>query len=317
MPRWAAPAAAVALVGLALSGVATRKRSEAAERRYPPLGRMLDINGVAVHVLEAGEGRPLVLIHGNGAMVEDRVASGLFDKLAKSYRVIAFDRPGCGHSERPKGRDWSPEAQAALLIAACEQLDVKRPLVLGHSFGTLVAVAWAIGRPDACSALILMSGYYYPTSRLDALAGGLPALPGVGDAYRHTLAPFVGKAMAPLMYRKIFAPQEVSPDFKRGYPEDLAMRPLQLRATSGDSTSMVLAATRLAPRYETLRLPVAVIAGDGDDLVDFDKQSARLAGELVHSWLIKAPGAGHMMHYQAHDRILAAVELAAAAAPEA
>jgi pimeloyl-ACP methyl ester carboxylesterase len=77
-------------------------------------------------------------------MIQDFESSGLVDLAAKKYRVIAFDRPGFGHSNRPRGTVWTPQAQADLLNAALIKMGVSQPLVLGHSWGTLVAVALAL-----------------------------------------------------------------------------------------------------------------------------------------------------------------------------
>jgi pimeloyl-ACP methyl ester carboxylesterase len=92
-------------------------------------------------------GDPVVLIHGSASLIQDFVTSGLVDRLAQTRRVIVLDRPGYGHSARPRATVWTPERQAALLIEACAQLGVERPVVLGHSWGTLVALAWALDHP--------------------------------------------------------------------------------------------------------------------------------------------------------------------------
>ncbi|GEO17738.1 hypothetical protein MAE02_54340 [Microvirga aerophila] len=73
-----------------------RQRAEAAERKTPPMGRFLDVDGVGLHYIERGEGEPIVLIHGNGTMIQDFTISDLVDRLASRYRVIVFDRPGYG-----------------------------------------------------------------------------------------------------------------------------------------------------------------------------------------------------------------------------
>jgi pimeloyl-ACP methyl ester carboxylesterase len=64
---------------------------------------------------------PLVLLHGNGSMIEDFQSSGLIDLAATKYRVIAFDRPGFGHTPRPRSTIWTPEAQADLIAAALKE----------------------------------------------------------------------------------------------------------------------------------------------------------------------------------------------------
>ena len=108
-------AAAVLAVGIAMAGAAVfvRQRTRAVERANPPMGQFIEVDGVRLHYIERGQGQPLVLLHGNGTMVQDFDISGLIDLASEQYRVIAFDRPGFGYSERPRTRIWSPEAQAA------------------------------------------------------------------------------------------------------------------------------------------------------------------------------------------------------------
>ncbi len=116
----------VALVATAAALAATalwvNHRARRAEREHPPLGRFLEVDGVRLHYAERGQGQPVVLLHGNGSMIEDLAISGLIDLLAERYRVIAFDRPGYGYSSRPRDRIWTPDAQADLLLEACRQL---------------------------------------------------------------------------------------------------------------------------------------------------------------------------------------------------
>src|SRR5829696_9531945 len=90
-------------------------RTVEAEQTSRPPGRFVVVDGVRVHYIARGKGRPVVLIHGNGTMAEDFVICGLVDQLAKSYRVIAVDRPGFGQTERPRHRVWTAAAQAHLL----------------------------------------------------------------------------------------------------------------------------------------------------------------------------------------------------------
>ena len=112
------------VVGLAASAILNRVLAKKAERRNPPTGRFITIDGVRLHYVERGTGRPLVLLHGNGSMIQDFESSGLLDLAAKKYRVIAFDRPGFGHSDRPRSTVWTPEAQADLLNAALVKMGV-------------------------------------------------------------------------------------------------------------------------------------------------------------------------------------------------
>src|SRR6476646_1923126 len=107
--------AGATLTALASTAAWVAQRAQNAESRNPPAGSFINVDDAQVHYLERGRGAPLVLLHGNTLRLEDFVASGLIERLARNYRVLAFDRPGFGYSERPRNRLWTAEAQAALL----------------------------------------------------------------------------------------------------------------------------------------------------------------------------------------------------------
>ena len=170
-------AAAAAVGALAVSALVNRRLARNAENDNPPAGRFLEVNGVRLHYVERGSGAPVVLLHGNGSMIQDFESSGLIDLAAKNYRVIVFDRPGFGHSDRPRNVVWTPAAQAELIGSALHRLDIPHAIVLGHSWGASVAVALALTYPNLVQGLVLASGYYYPTLRPDVVALSAPAVP--------------------------------------------------------------------------------------------------------------------------------------------
>lgn len=296
--------AAALLAGTALY---VSHKAKQAERRHPPDGKFIEIQGVRLHYREAGSGPAVILLHGNGATSEDFAISGLFGTLAESCRVIAFDRPGYGYSTRPRSTLWTPAAQARLLLQAMAALGVKRPVLVGHSWGTLVAVAMALESPVPPAGLALLAGYYYPTARADVPLLSPPALPIIGDIMRYTISPLLGRAFAVKLSRKLFAPAAVPPRFISEYPLGLALRPLQLRASAEESAMMIPAALQFRKRYAEIRCPVAIVAGEGDEIVNFGRQSARLHRELPGSALHRVAGVGHMVHYAAVADIAAAV----------
>ena len=180
-----AVAAAVAVGALAATALLNRHLAKKAEHDNRPAGHFLDVDGVRLHYVERGSGEPLVLLHGNGSMIQDFESSGLVDLAAKNYRVIIIDRPGFGHSSRPRNVVWTPDAQAQLIRRVLERLGVSQAIVLGHSWGASVAVALALKFPDAVRGLVLASGYYYPTLRPAVVALSAPAIPVVGDVMGH------------------------------------------------------------------------------------------------------------------------------------
>jgi len=98
---------------------------------------------------------------GNGTLIQDFTVNGLVDRLSERYRVIVIERPGYGYSERPRWL-WTPRAHATLYEHALHQLGVERAIVLGHSWGTMVAVSLALQAPTLVRSLVLLSGYYFP-----------------------------------------------------------------------------------------------------------------------------------------------------------
>jgi pimeloyl-ACP methyl ester carboxylesterase len=282
-----------------------------AEHDNPPAGRFLEVNGVRLHYVERGSGKPLVLLHGNGSMIQDFESSGLIDLAAKNYRVIVFDRPGFGHSDRPRNVVWTPARQAELIYSALQRLGVSDALVFGHSWGASVAVALALKYPKLVQGLVLASGYYYPTLRADVVALSAPAVPFVGDVLRYTLSPVVGRLMWPLLMAKIFGPQS-SPQKFGSFPKGMALRPSQIRASAAESALMVPDAFYFRNEYANLKMPVVIVAGEQDRLVDIDSQSARLHYEVTQSSFHRVPGTGHMIHQTATGVVMSAINEVAA-----
>jgi pimeloyl-ACP methyl ester carboxylesterase len=285
-------------------------RVRQAERRNPPHGRFIAIDGVRLHYVEHGQGRPVVLVHGLGALIQDFELSGLVDLLASRYRVVIFDRPGAGYSERPRGRSWSIEDQADMLEKACDRLGLERPIVLGHSLGALVAVAMALQKPARIGGLVLVAGYFFRTPKISLVPFMTPGIPVVGDVLRYTVWPLLSWLAAPALFNRAFAPQRV-PKRIRFFPLDLALRPSQLRANGQDAAALVGAAGRLSKRYGELALPTMIVAGNGDRLVSTQAHSAKLHQALPHSELFMAGDAGHMVHYVSPRHIAWAVDRAA------
>jgi pimeloyl-ACP methyl ester carboxylesterase len=298
-------ASAAVLGGAALL---VRNRVRRAEHENPPRGRFIDVDGVRLHYLERGHGSPVVLLHGNGAMIQDYEISGILDLAAERHRVVAFDRPGFGYSDRPRRRIWTPTAQADLLHKALRRLGVERPVLVGHSWGTLVALAMALEHPADVRGLVLLSGYYFPTARADVPLLSPPAFPIAGDVMRHTISPLLGRLLAPKIIRKVFAPAPVPTRFSTEFPIDLALRPSQIRASAADTALMIPAAAALHGRYGELKMPVAIMAGSDDEIVDVERHAKRLHRELPRSELRLVERAGHMVHHVAPRRVADAVE---------
>ncbi len=275
---------------------------------YPPLGDFLTVNGKQVHVLVKGTGPDLVMLHGAGGNLRD-FNLDLIDRLTPNYRVIAFDRPGLGYSEGiDNGTDM--RAQAHHLQAAADQLGVTKPIVLGHSFGGGVAMAWALNRPDTTRALVIVAGATMPfpgeVDRWYHLTGG---------AFGPVINPAITLLASPARVRdslvKTFAPDPVADGYATYIGAGLTTR----RKTLAENGTQVLAlksnTTAMSQLYPSLTLPVEILHGSADTTVRADVHAVPLSKTLPNAQFTMIDGAGHMPHHGRPQLLLDAITRAA------
>ncbi len=132
----------------------------------------------------------------------------------------------------------------------------RAPVVVAHSWATLVALAWALQAPQEVAGLVLSSGYYYPSRRLDVALATPGAVPLLGDVLNHTVSPPLTQLTLPGTWRKMFAPRRVPDRFSHRFPRALIPRPEQIRAMSQEGAIMVPSAAALRRHYGGIQLPV-------------------------------------------------------------
>lgn len=202
--------------------------------------------------------------------------------------------------------------QALATVRGCINVSGLGSLAARPQLGIrLVAVALALQFPSRIRALVLASGYYFPTARVDVPLLSPPAIPLIGDVLRYTVSPLLGRLLLPRLIRRLFEPAPVPERFARLFPKEMMLRPSQLRASAGDTALMIPAATEVRSRYRELKLPVVIVTGADDKIADVGRQSERLHTELSESRFIALPGLGHMVHHLAPDQVMKAVEQAA------
>ncbi|RWO74292.1 MAG: alpha/beta hydrolase [Mesorhizobium sp.] len=270
-------------------------------------GRTLRIDGVDLSIIEKGSGPPLLLLHGNGSVAEDFAVSGVLDLASAKHRVLAFDRPGFGGSSRPARKRWSACEQADLFHEAAAKLGIHKYLVLGHSWGAWIALEMARRHAPSVAGLVLVSGYYYPSPRLDLALAALPAVPLMGSAFRHTLLPLAVRLGWPSTMRKIFRPGPISNVFSVSTKE-VASRPSQLRSVCVETALMLGAALFTKPCYRDIDVPTGIVAGAGDRLFDARREAERLHAEIYGSLIEIIPNSGHMAHHSDPQAVLRMID---------
>lgn len=298
-------------VALVTDAVASR-REAAVEAAFPPLGVLLDVDGVKLHALARGAGPDIVLIHGASGNLRDLLP--LMDLLAPSYRVTAFDRPSLGWSD-PIPNGSSLQAQALHLAKGAAQLGITNPIVLGQSYGGSVALAWALNAPLKPRALVLVSSPSLPwPGSLDVTYQILDTWPG-----KHLVIPLV-TAFFPDSYinsivTDIFKPDAAPADYLSYVGAGLSLRRQALASNADQVNSLLEEITPQSMRYGELTLPIELIHGTADTIVPITIHSLPLSKRLPNAHLTVVEGAGHMPHHAHAQLILDAIASAAARAP--
>ena len=313
-----AVALSVALVvpgGAAWVGARAEKAETNAERRWPPVGDFVEIGGTRVHYAQQGEGPDVVLIHGAGGNLRDFTFS-LMERLARHYRVTAFDRPGLGYTGRPDGaltgtfnaRAESPQLQASVLAEASARLGLTRPVVLGHSYGGSVAMAWGLNHP--ASALVIVSGAVMPwPGSLGAQYKVLGSALG-GAAVPPVVTAFTDPMQTGDVVASIFEPQAAPPGYLDHVGPGLTLRRETMRANARQVNTLRPHIVDLSGRYASLDLPVEFIHGDADEIVPLAVHAQRAAPLIAKSNLTVLPGIGHMPHHSREGAVIEAVRRA-------
>jgi pimeloyl-ACP methyl ester carboxylesterase len=269
-----------------------------AERRFPDRGEHVVAEGVRLRYVEKGSGRPIVLLHGAFGGLEDYEAT-ILDDVALRGRAVAFDRPGHGWSRAGCGRP-TPDAQAAILRAACSRLGIERPVVVGFSYGGAVAASWASLWPDEVSGLVLLNGPTHAWGGAPDPVYRIAGMAVIGDLFTWNVVTPLGAVLAGSAGENAFAPEAVPASFARS-PIPLAIRPAQFRQNAAELEILDLHLETQALRYGAITCPVVFVVGEGDRIVGPEFHSPRWLEALPETKRVVVPGAGHQLLFAHPD----------------
>ena len=264
----------------------------------------IDVEGLGLAWAEVGEGPPVVHLHG-ALMTAEEGLIGLGPTLAPRRRLIAFDRPGHGGSDRDL-TTGSPWRQAALIGRALDLTGVQRPVVVGHSFGGAVAVAMALQRPERLAGVVALAPIVMPEPRLEHLLFGWRAAPGAGEAASAMTEP-LDRLLLPALWSGMFAPQTMTPAFSAGFPFQLSARRAAMTSNGQEALATPPDLMRSLALMATCRVPIRVLVGERDAVVN-PAHGRLLAMSVPGATLRSLPGLGHMAHHFAPEAVAEAVE---------
>lgn len=279
----------------------------AAEGDYPPTGEIIQVDGYDVHYVTQGAGPNLILLHGAGANLNDFLL-GLMAAAAENFRVTAFDRPGLGYTDSFIAAGETPQQQAMFLAKAADQLGLKGPIILGHSFGGAVALAWAQHAPGSVKGLAIVGGATMPwEGGLDAYYP-LAAHPISGFFIVPLLAAFVDSAAIDGTIAQIFAPDLVPAGYSDKIGAGLSLRQKSIRANTRQVVKLHGSLAEMSATYADIDIPVELLHGTDDQVAGLAVHSEPLSKILPNAQLTPLDGIGHMPQHSARRDILDALE---------
>jgi len=249
----------------------------------------VEVDGVVLRVREAGSGQApaVVLLHGFGSSLD--TWHSVVPKLAMSHRVIAIDLKGFGRSARPPG-DYSPSAQAALVLGVMDALKVPRATIVGHSWGGSVALSLARMARDRVQRVAIYGGFVFDEQVPPYLRWG--QVDGLGDL---VFAMSFRERPDERLARAFYDPDRLEERYVERVIEDLE-RPGTIAASLAAVEGMDFAG--LVAALPEVTQPALLLWGR-EDRVSPPVYGERLASLLPRARLIVYPRCGHFPHVEA------------------
>jgi pimeloyl-ACP methyl ester carboxylesterase len=269
-----------------------------------PQGSFVTVDGLRIHYFErAGAGTPVVLLHGLPGTAEDW---NQVTPLLSGHRTIAIDRPGFGYSS---GGYVKFGRQVEIVDDVLHRLHVARPILVGHSYGGTMALAFAERYPSELRALVLVDAAAGGTrvgsfEQAQAHAVKFLQLPVIHQISNVTFGQLLDTVSVDMTDGKAFHPQPVATAHRHRVLA-INMQSGNLKAYSGEELEANGVFDRIDPRLGSIRVPAVVIQGEEDKLVKA-KYGRKIAATLPDARLEMVHG-GHMAPYTHPYAIAAAV----------
>jgi pimeloyl-ACP methyl ester carboxylesterase len=302
----------IGVAALAILALVTQAGVFALQRAYPARGRMIEVAGATLNVVDIGPrdaaGPPLVMIHGASSNLEV-MRQPLGEMLARNHRVILIDRPGHGWSTRARLEDSTPAIQGRMIDEALEKLGVGRAILVVHSWSGALGARMALDYPKRVAGLVMLAPVAYPWRGGVGWYTKLVAIPVIGPLLAYTLTLPLGYFLAGPGARSVFLPQVMPDGFVGNTATALLLRPREFLANARDIVTLRAAVEEQAPRYVDIRVSAVVISGEVDKTVTTNIHSRPFAKAVPNAKLIVLPDVGHMVQNAAPELVISEIEV--------
>ena len=303
--------AIVVVAAFALLALVTQAGVFALQRLHPAQGRMIEVAGATLHVLELGprdaKGPPIAMIHGASSNLE-AMRQPLGEALAATHRVILIDRPGHGWSTRARLEDSTPAIQGRMIDEVLEKLGLGPVILVVHSWAGALGARMALDDPGRIAGLVMLAPVAYPWPGGVGWYNKLVTTPVIGKLLAYTITLPLGLLLTEPGARNVFLPQAMPENYVGSTATQLLLRPREFLANACDLVTLKQAVIEQAPRYGDIKIPVVVISGDVDKTVSTGIHSRPFAKAVRDAKLIVLPGTGHMIQNAAPDLVISEIE---------
>lgn len=299
-----------AVTALVLLALVTQAGIVAVQRAFPPQGRMIEVDGAALHVVEIGPrdaGLPIVMLHGASSNLEV-MRHPLGDLLAKEHRVILIDRPGHGWSTRARRQDSTPDIQARMIDEALGKLGIDRAVFVVHSWSGALGARLALDHANRVAGLVMLAPVTHPWRGGVGRYNEIIAIPVIGPLLAYTITLPLGYFVAESGARNVFLPQTMPDGFVKDSATPLLLRPREFIANAYDLVTLKASVAAQVARYGEIKAPVTIIAGEPDKTVKTDIHARPFAAAVPDAKLIVLPDLGHMVQNAVPDLVKTEIE---------
>lgn len=278
------------------------------EAEFPPIGDFKTIDGAKIHYIDvnsgAGPSLPVaVFIHGASGNLRDPMTV-YRPMLEGKVRAIYLDRPGHGYSESFEGSN-DPKAQARAIAGLLDELGAKKAILVGHSFGGVVAAAFGVLHPEKTAGLIFLAPVSHPWGTGVDWHYDVGNTPLIGWLFSNLIAAPGGSLIYPKAVKNVFAPNKMPNDYKETSGTRLVLRPKNFLENAQDVARVHAHVEAFYPRYKEIKTPTVIYHGDSDDIVSLEIHSINgLSKDIEGAELHVLEGVGHKPDYIAADQVV-------------
>jgi haloalkane dehalogenase len=257
----------------------------------------VDVDGYKIHYLTAGEGRPILLIH--GFPTSSHLWRNVIPEIATSNRVLAIDLPGYGRSDKPLDVRYDFLFFERIVDGFLDAVGIEKTALAVHDLGGPVGLFWAVRQPRRVTHLVILNTLVYPETswavKLFLIAMRLPILRN----YLVSQRGLVASMKLGVVHKRRLDRATLTP-YTAPFTDDAARKAL----IKAGSELSVKGLSEIAAKLPTIDVPVRVIYGENDRILpDMAKTAARLQNDLLHCRVTALPDCGHFLQEDEPQRV--------------